>query len=138
MSVKISKFKTYTGDEGTGIGANSVDTTTGQCFVTKSGSIVSKATAGSEISGVALTSKVYASDNQTVDARPLNFIPTKVDMEYEVTITGGTITIADETKYYDLTDSVTVDGSTESTTTGQLRMTKFISSTASVFEIANL
>jgi hypothetical protein len=59
-------------------------------------------------------------------------------MEYEVTITGGTITIADETKYFDLSDSVTVDGTTESTTTGQLRMTKFVSATASVFEIANL
>ena len=57
MSVKLSEFKTYTGTENDGIGANSVDTTTGDCFVTKTNEFVAKATAGSEISGVSLTQK---------------------------------------------------------------------------------
>jgi len=137
MSVKLSEFKTYTGTENDGIGANSVDTTTGDCFVTKTNEFVAKSTAGSEISGVSLTQKAFASDNQTVAKARLGFIPTDVDNIYDVTITGGTITVVDEGKYYDLSDSVTVDGASESTTTGQLRMVKFVSATNSKFKIAN-
>lgn len=137
MSVKLSEFKNYTGTERTGIGANSVDTTSGDCFVTKANQFVSKAVAGGEISGVSLTQTAFASDNQTVSMLPLNYIPTDVDNLYDVTISGGTITIVDEGKYYDLLDSVTVDGTTESTTTGQLRMVKFVSATNSQFRIAN-
>ena len=136
MSVKIHEFKNYTGTERAGIGANSVDTSAADCFVTIAGNIVSKSTAGSEIAGVSLTRKAFASDNQTVAQLPLEYIP--VDNLYDVTITGGTITAADEGKFYDLSDSVTVDGTSESTTTGQLRMVKFVSATNSTFEIANV
>lgn len=137
MSVKLSQFSQYTGTEDDGIGANSVDTTSGGCFVTKTNEFVAKATTGSEISGVALTQKAFASDNQTVDKKRLGFIPTTVDNIYDVTISGGTVTVVDEGKYYDLLDSVVVDGTSESTTTGQLRMVKFVSATNSKFKIAN-
>jgi len=57
-----------------------------------------------------LTRKAYASNNQTVAQAPLNYIPKEVDVNYAVTITGGTITAADEGKFYNLSDEVTVDG----------------------------
>lgn len=137
MSVKLSEFKTYQGTERTGIGTNSTDTTGGDCFVLKTNEFVLKATAGSAIDGVSITQKAYASDNQTVAKAPLNYMPLDTDSLYDVTITGGTITIVDEGKYYDLSDSVTVDGTTENTTTGQLRLVKFVSATNSQFRIAN-
>lgn len=56
--------------------------------------------------------------------------------EVLLSITGGTITAADEDKFYDLGASG-VDGTTESTTTGQVRMSKFISATQARFQIVN-
>ena len=50
-------------------------------------------------------------------------------------INGGTITVADEGKLYDINASQEVDGTTEVTGT-QLRMTKFFSATRGEFEIA--
>lgn len=150
MSVKISEFKNYTGTEAGGIGANSVDTTEGECFVSVAGNIVSKATASTAIAGVSLTRKVYASDNQTVAQARLNYIPSDVDVLYAVTISGGTITAADEGKYYNLLNSVTVDGSTETANEAtvnaaaagttpvvkmQLQLVKFVSATNSLFKI---
>ena len=137
MTIKISEFKSYDWTERGGIGANSVDTTGGIFFVTKTNEFVAKATAGSEISGASITQKAYASDNQTVAKAALNYIPGDVDNTYDVTISNGTITIVDEGKYYDLQSANVVDGTTESTTTGQLRMVKFINSTLSTFKIAN-
>jgi len=137
MTIKISEFKTYEGTERGWIGANSVDTTAGTYFVTKTNEFVALATAGSEISGVSLTQETFASDNQTVAKNQLNFIPSHVRNTYDVTISNGTVTIVDEGKYYDLQIATIVDGSSESTTTGQLRMVKFNSATNSVFEIAN-
>lgn len=138
MSVKISHFASYTGNADDGIGSNSVDTTGGIKFVTKTNEFVALATAGSEISGAGITQKAFTADNQTVAKARLEFIPAQVDVTYDVTITNGTITVVDEGKYFDLADSVTVDGTTESTTTGQLRMVKFISATNSEFKIANV
>lgn len=62
----------------------------------------------------------------------------KPQTTFEVPITGGTITIADEGKYYDLATAITVDGTTESTSTGQLELVKFISATLCLFKIVNL
>jgi hypothetical protein len=50
-----------------------------------------------------------ASDNQTVAKATVNYIPKRAKNLYNVTITGGTITQADEGKYYNLSDSETVD-----------------------------
>jgi hypothetical protein len=138
MTVKISRFASYTGNELDGIGSNSVTTVGATKFVTKTNEFVALATAGSEISGASITQKAFDSDNQTVAKARLGYIPAHVDITYDCTISNGTITVVDEGKYYDLMDSVTVDGATESTTTGQLRMVKFISATNSQFGIVNL
>ena len=152
MSVALKEFKGYTGTARTGIGANSVDTTTGECFVSISGNIVSKATSSSVIAGVSIARKAYASDNETVAKAKLEYMPKDVDALFAVTITGGTITAADEGKFYNLSDSVTVDGTTESTTgvyvntsdAGaavdailhyQLQMVQFVSATNCLFRI---
>ena len=137
MSVKISRFASYTGNANDGIGANSLDTTAGQYFVTKTNEFVNKSGTTGEVSGVSLTQRTFASDNQTVAKARVEFIPNQVDISYDVTISNGTITVVDEGKYYNLMDSVTVDGATESTTTGQLRMEKFINATLSRFRITN-
>lgn len=153
MTVRVADYKTYTGNQASGIGGNSVDTTTGDCFVTITGNIVTKATSSTPIAGVSLTQKAYTSDNQTVAQAQLGYIPKDVDASYRVTITGGTITAAKEGYYYNLSDSVTVDGTTESavkstvdTTTGsdsatvpvvthQVQLLKFVSATNSIFRI---
>jgi hypothetical protein len=138
MTVKIARFASYTGNELDGIGSNSVTTVAATKFVTKTNEFVALATAGSEISGASITQKAFDSDNQTVAKARLAYIPNHVDITYDCTISNGTITVVDEGKYYDLMDSVTVDGATESTTTGQLRMVKFNSATNSTFRIVNL
>lgn len=46
------------------------------------------------------------------------------------------ISVADEGKYYDI-DTTGVDGSSESTSTWQLRMLKYVSPVESIFEIVN-
>lgn len=48
----------------------------------------------------------------------------------------ATVTIADEGKYFDI-DANGVDGSSESATTGQVRMLKYISAVSGEFEIVN-
>jgi len=138
MTVKIARFASYTGNELDGIGSNSVTTVAATKFVTKTNEFVALATAGSEISGASITQKAFDADNQTVAKARLAYIPNHVDITYDCTISNGTITVVDEGKYYDLMDSVTVDGATESTTTGQLRMVKFNSATNSTFRIVNL
>jgi len=138
MTVKIARFASYTGNELDGIGSNSVTTVAATKFVTKTNEFVALATAGSEISGASITQKAFDADNQTVAKARLAYIPNNVDITYDCTISNGTITVVDEGKYYDLMDSVTVDGATESTTTGQLRMVKFNSATNSTFRIVNL
>jgi S-adenosylhomocysteine hydrolase len=138
MTVKIARDASYTGNANDGIGANSADTTGGRFFVSKTNEVVSKAGTTGEVAGVSHTQKVFASDNETVAKARIEFIPANVDITYDVTITNGTITVVDEGKYYNLTAAGdTVDGTTESTTTGQLRMVKFNSATNSTFRIAN-
>jgi hypothetical protein len=52
-------------------------------------------------------------------------------------ITGGTITAVDVGKFYDIDATQVVDGTSESTTTGQLRLEKFISADVGIFSIQN-
>lgn len=153
--IKIEVLKGYEGQADTGIGGNSVDLTSGPAFVAKSSNIVTKATSSSVIAGVSLTQKAFASDNQTVAGLKVEYIPASVNNLYGVTISGGTITVADEGKFYNLSDSVTVDGTTESTTgvytntsdagaavdptlNFQLQLVKFVSATYSLFRIVTV
>lgn len=150
MTVKIHKMAGYTGNELGGIGANSTDTSSADVFVQHNGSVVSAATTSGALSGVSLTRATYASDNETVAKATLNYIPANVDVTYEVTITGGTITAADQGKFYNLATASTVDGTTESATkssvtndgvgtdpvvTMQLQMVEYVSATVGRFRI---
>jgi len=135
--VKKINSNTYDNGDVTAIGGNSV-TFAFRDFVTKTAGFLVLATAGSTILGVSKENAVMASDNQTVGKVLVAVEPQKEQTTWEVVITGGTITIADEGKYYDLATVTTVDGTSESATTGQLQLVKFISATLCLFKIVNL
>jgi hypothetical protein len=142
--------------EDSGIGANSLDTTGICTLVKRSGNVISQATGPTDrIVGASITEFAFASDNQTVGLKPLVYRPKEIWAEYELTISGGTITVADEGKFYNLASADTVDGTTESTVpyyvntsdaggavdpvlSMQLVMVKFTSATKATFRIVNL
>lgn len=120
-----------------GIGDNSM-VLDGAYFLQQTSGIIEKAAATNTIVWVNSTEATFASDNETVAKKRVVFIPTMADRLYEVEISWGTVTVADEWKYYDLTDADTVDGTSESASTGQLQLVKFVTATKSIFRIVNL
>ncbi len=118
------------------IGGNSV-AFTDKCMVNEAGDFLILATVGGNIDGIAKQEVTMASDNQTVAKREVLWEPIKPSTTVRMTVTGGTITSADVGKFFDLATASTVDGATESATTGQLKMTKFISATKCEFQIVN-
>ena len=126
----------------------------GAYFLQQTSGIVEKATAGAKIIWVNQTQATFASDNETVAKKRVEFVPATADRLYEVEITWWTITVADEWKYFNLTDADTVDWTTESivpfyvdTTAGtavdpvislQLQLVKFVTATKSIFKIVSL
>lgn len=137
MSIKLYEVNSYKTSTLSWIADNSM-VLDGPYFLQQTAWIIEKATTGVTIVWVNETNDTYASDNETVAKKRVNFVPVSADRLYTVEISGGTITVADEWKYYDLTDADTVSGATESTTTGQLQLVKFISATKSIFRIVNL
>lgn len=150
MAISLKNFVTYTGNEEGVIAENSADTSTSDIFVTISGGFAAPAAAGEKIAGVSLTRAAFAANNQTVAKRKLNFIPSEVDLTYMVTVSGGTITAADVGKYFNLSSSTVVDGTTEATAEAtvtndgvgtdavvkmQLVMVGFVSATLCEFKI---
>lgn len=90
------------------------------------------------IEGVSVTAKTFDSDNLTVAKEKVAYRPATQNSMYELPIVGGTIDITDEGNYFDIvTGTQAVDGTTESATTGQLKLERFISSTKGIFSIAN-
>lgn len=136
MAVSVRRENAHAKVSRTALAKNSLALTE-PAFVFVAGGIVDVAVAGGRIDGVSNSIATYASDNQTVAMKNAEYTDVSTQNTYKVTVSGGTITSADVGKYYDLSDSVTVDGTTESTTTGQLRMVEFISATECVFEIVN-
>ena len=134
MSNKI--YKTGRFIWANGIAGNSVAVVDGD-FVSKVGGYVVASTAGVDIEGVAAGEQSFAADNQTVAKARVQYIEADANTEFKCEIGGGTITQADEGKYYDLTDKDTVDGTSESASTGQLKLVKFVSSTVGIFTVAN-
>ena len=118
------------------IASNSLDASSGTLISLVSW-LADETGAGVDIAGVSVTEKLFASDNATVALAKVTIVPADADVVYEMPITGGTITIADQGKYYDITAAQVVDGATESTTTGQLQMVEFISATRGKFKIVN-
>ena len=137
MSIRLYESNGYKNSTLDGIGDNSM-VLDWAYFLQQTAGIVEKATAGANIVWVNVTEWTMASDNETVAKVRVNFVPADAGRLYEVEISWGTITVADEGKYYDLTDADTVDGTSESTSTGQLQLVKFVTATKSIFKIVNL
>jgi hypothetical protein len=102
--------------------------------------------AGEAILGISVTNKTFDDDNFTVAKEKVSFNPEpNINNLYEMDITGGTVTLADEgVSMYDIVvdgsdvNGFAVDGSTESSTEGQLLLVKYISATKGLFRVVNL
>lgn len=134
--VRKVNSNTYENGDVAAIGGNSVAFTTNK-FVAKSGQFLVIATNALPIVGVCKENATMAADNQTVAKALVVYEEQKPSTLWEAEIAGGTITAADEEKYYNVTDGDTVDGTTESTVAGQLQLKKFISATKGLFKIVN-
>lgn len=120
-----------------GIATNSLVTVSGN-FVSKASGFATVNTVGAEILGVAHTAKTFASNNQTVDMdRVIYASATTWDIMRVEVIADATVTIANENQFFDINTNGTVDVATASATTGQLKMTKFVSTAKSIYEIVN-
>jgi len=153
MSIRLYESNGYNNTTESGIGDNSM-VLDGAYFLQQTAGIVEKATAGAKIIWVNVTEWTMTSDNETVAKVRINFVPASAGRLYEVEISWGTVTVADEGKYYNLSDADTVNGATESTvpyyvdtTAGaavdavismQVQLVKFVSATKSIFKIASL
>lgn len=103
---------------------------------------VDVAGAGDTIVGISVTKKDFDSDNFTVAMEKVEYNPEpNLNNLYELPINGGTVTIADEgVSYYDImvnAGEFAVDGSTESASTGQLLLVRYISATRGIFRVVN-
>lgn len=151
MANRIVSQKSYASSSRADIGANSATINSGD-FVTISGGFVTPATTTARIDGLSNEDVTFASDNQTVGLVKCSYTKVSPWMEVEVIISGGTITAADEGKYYALSSNgYTVDGTTESTIAAYvdtvagtafdpvikypLMLVKYISSTLGVFQV---
>ena len=132
------------------VALNSAVVTSGD-FVSLSGGFVTTASAGTTIVGVSNQTKTYASNNQTVAKDTLSYNVATETTVVRCSITGGTITAADEGKFYNLSTANVVNGTTESavesyvdTAVGaavdpvikfQLKLVRFITATLGEFTI---
>ena len=130
------------------IASNSLALTNGD-FVQISGGFLITGTSGKVI-GMANGTKTYASDNQTVAQLRASYTLAQPTTEFEITIGGGPITIADEgVSYYNLIGNV-IDGMSKSAVESyvntadvgfaadavikmQFKLVKFISATKGIF-----
>lgn len=114
-------------------------------FVSYSGGFITTSAPLIEIAGVSMQTKTYSATNQTVAKETLSYIAKSPEQVFRVAILGGTVTAADEGKFYDLSDARTVDGTTERTGAAvyaavpiilpQLQLVKYISATLGDFKI---
>jgi len=137
MTVRKVNSNSYENGDIHNVGANSVVFTKGDMVTDDAGKLI-LAVAAAKISGVCKTTATMASDNQTVAMVEVVYEEQKDSTTYEMTITGGTLTAANEQDFFDLSDEVTVDGTSGSATTGQVQMIEYISATAGIFKIVNL
>lgn len=118
--------------------SNSLKVVVGDFIKLVGGNNVALAGAGDTIEGVSVTDKTFDADNLTVALEKVAYRPATQNSWYKLPIVGGTITIADEGNYFDIVRGTqAVDWTTESSSTGQLRLERFISDTVGIFSIAN-
>lgn len=148
---KATKTNNYTIGTERKVAANNADFDSGTpVSIGATGAVPS--TAGTTIIGVSVSATIFASDNFTVAKANVIYVPATAGQLYNIAITGGTITIADQGKYYNLTATAIVDGATESAVASyvntsdagaaidsvikyQVRLERFISSTLGEFSI---
>lgn len=150
---KVYRDNSETSRSRSNIVTNSVTLANGD-FVSIVGGFLAKATTTSRIEGMSNGSLVAASDNQTVAKKTMSYTKASPFVEFECTISGGTITQADEgVSYYNLTTGNVIDGTTESavgsyidTTSAaavdavvymQFKLVKFLTATTGIF-VANV
>ena len=136
MANKIYSNVGYTSRSQSKVGTNSA-AFAGWDFVQLSGWFVAVAWTSWKIEGIANGTKTFASDNQTVAKEKLSYTKFDDEVTVETSITWGTVTAADEGKYYSLSTQNIVDGTTESTTSWQLRLVTYVSATKGRFGIGN-
>ena len=147
MAYGLFKANEYNANESglrSSVAANSLVVKSGTAL-TAGASWVTTATAGSTIMWISVTDKTFDSDNFTVKKEGVIFKPEpNMDNLYQLPITGGTITLADEwVSYYDIVigstaNSFAVNGASESSSTGQLLLVKYVSSTIGIFRVVNI
>ena len=119
--------------------SNSLTVVVGDLITLTGDANVTLADTGTVIEGVSLTAKTFDSDNLTVALEKVQYRPSTQNSRYTMPIVGGTIDITKVGNFYDIvTGTQAIDGSTESATTGQVRLERFISSTRGIFSIANV
>lgn len=113
-NARVYRDTAYTSRSRSSIASNSVAIANGD-FLSLSGGFLIKATTSSKIEGMANGTKTYDADNQTVDMERASYTKAGPMTEFEIVITGGTVTQADEgVSYYNLTTLNRIDGTTES------------------------
>lgn len=132
--VQVDETRGYNAGERAGIASNSLVMDIGD-LIYKSGGFISKVSTGNKPIGVSQTKKTFDSDNQTVALAKVIYTPLTEDTRLLMTITGGTITQVDEGKYFTCDSSQRIDGTTESTVTGDFIMDEFVSSTSGYFRV---
>ncbi len=121
----------------TEVAANTMVILSGDLLTRASSGYPRKAGATGEIIGIANNHVTSASDNETVGLLTVSYQKMNDNFYFDYAVSGGTITVVDQGKLYSmLADGTAVDGASESTTVGQLRMVKFISATLCTFEPA--
>lgn len=155
MPIYMKEHDGFVNTIDSGIAANSLDLLSGATFLKRASGFISQATAAADrIVGVNTTEAVFASNNQTVAKKRVNFVPTWAARKYLVTISGGAVTEADEGKFFSLSAADTVGGATVvtvpyyvDTVAGtaidpvislQLELVRFVSATQGIFRIINL
>ena len=146
----LFKDNGYVSRSESGIASNSVVITNGKFVQTSAAGIILAATTW-KIAWIANGTKTYASDNFTVAKDVVSYTKARQWTLFKCTITGWTVTIADEwVSFYNLSsDSSTIDGTTETANAqtvdaaavgstpvlnAQFKLVKFISATKGIFE----
>lgn len=113
-----------------GIAGNSVSVTDGRLLGKVWGFVVPATDSTGEIIGIAAGEQSFDDDNQTVAKAKIQYIAADDHARYDIEITGGALTQADEGGLYDLDANGIVDGSATGT---QVRLEEFISATRGIF-----
>ena len=113
-----------------GIAGNSVSVTDGRLLSKVWGFVVPATNTTGEIIGIAAGEQSFAADNQTVAKEKIQYIAADDHARYDIEITGGTLTQANEGGLYNLNAAGIVNGAAAGT---QVRLEEFISATRGIF-----